>query len=160
MSLLLEEQDRLLDDIHSLILGKYVVQRCADPDLLSPAATDGDLVAKLAVGHRIEGARADAEPAVVANIPINVHDILFYCTRLHGAGKDNRAFCASFAEIAVVLRYHLADDADIVEIRLDAVVRAAADGDLEFVRQGDLAKALIKALVDFGRQSLCIDVAK
>jgi hypothetical protein len=70
------------------------------------------------------------------------------------------AWGASLAEIDVVLRHLLADDADIVQVRLDAVVRAATDGDLEFVRQGDLAKALIEALVDFSRESLRIDVAK
>ena len=84
----------------------------------------------------------------------------FYRTSLHGAGKDDRAFVASFAEIEVALRHLPADNADIVQVRLDAVIRATTDGDLEFVWQGDLAKALIEALVDLCRESLCIDVTK
>ena len=52
------------------------------------------------------------------------------------------------ALVEVLLRHALAVDTEVVEAGLDAVVRAAADGDLELVRQSDVVPADEELVVD------------
>lgn len=51
------------------------------------------------------------------------------------------------------------DDAQVVQIRLDAVIGAAADADFEFVGQGDVMIAQVEALVDLLAQIVSVDQA-
>ena len=127
--------------------------------MLSPAPAEGDFVADLSFGDGVEVALADAQAAVVADLPDDLHDPFLHGAGVHGAGGDHRALGAALAQGTVVLGHPLADDANIVEFRLGAVVGAAADGDLEFVGKDDLPVALVKTPVDFGGQLLGIDVA-
>ena len=62
---------------------------------------------------------------------------------IHNFGRADRTGCsyaalfASFAAAFVKVRDALTDDTEVVQIRLHAVVRAATDRDLEFVRKRD-----------------------
>ena len=76
---------------------------------------------------------------------------------MHGTALDDAALDAAAALVEVLLRHALAVDAEVVEAGLDAVVRAAADGDLELVRQPDVVPALIEALVDGTRERDRVD---
>lgn len=51
------------------------------------------------------------------------------------------------------------DDAQVVQIRLDAIIGAAADADFEFVGQGDVVIAQVEALVDLLAQIVSVDQA-
>ena len=73
------------------------------------------------------------------------------------AGDLNLTFLAAAAFLEVVRGNTLTDDAEVVEVGLYAVVRAAADRDLEFVGKGNVVVALIKTLVDFLAELVGLD---
>ena len=62
-----------------------------------------------------------------------------------GARGLDGAFLAAVAAVLVELWHELAYYADVVEVGLDAVVRASADRYLELVRQAHLTVALVEA---------------
>ena len=71
---------------------------------------------------------------------------------LNRAVVDNLADLASAALLIINLRYPLADNAKIVQIGFDTVVRAAADCDLELMRQLDIAITFKEPFVNLFRQ--------
>ena len=82
---------------------------------------------------------------------------IFYAGRAHRAGVFHLAFLAAPAFFQIHRRDSLAYDAQVVEIRLDAVVGAAAHGNFELMRQFDVCIPLIEALVNLLRERKCID---
>ena len=82
----------------------------------------------------MERTSSDAASAVVAHLLVPVKSALAQTACADGAGLFDLADLAAAAFGEVVRRHALADDAEVVQIGLDAVVRAAADGDLELVR--------------------------
>ena len=66
---------------------------------------------------------------------------------------------ASAAFLQIDLRHSLADDAQVIQIRLHAVVGTAAHRDLELVRQLDFTVSVIEPLMNLFRQGKCIDQA-
>ena len=58
-------------------------------------------------------------------------------------------YLASPAFLQVDLRHSLTDDPKIIQVRLYAVIRAAAHCDLKFMRQLDLTVTVVKPFMDF-----------
>lgn len=85
---------------------------------------------------------------MVAHLLVPVESALAQTACADGAGFFDLADLAAAAFGEVVRRHALADDAEVVQIGLDAVVRAAADGDLELVRQSDVVPADEELVVD------------
>lgn len=89
---------------------------------------------------------------MIAFFLITVKDAIHNFGRADRTGRSYAALFASFAAAFIKVRDTLADDAEIVQIRLDTVVRAATDRDLEFVRKRDAMVALVKTMVNLLRQ--------
>ena len=83
---------------------------------------------------------------------ITVKDTVHNFGRTDRTGCSYAALLAALAAAFIKVRDTLADDAEIVQIRLDTVVRAATDRDLEFVRKRDAMVALVKTMVNLLRQ--------
>ena len=75
-------------------------------------------------------------------------DTVYDFGRTDRTGCSYAALLAALAAAFIKVRDTLADDAKIVQIRLHAVVRAATDRDLEFVRKRDAMVALVKAMMN------------
>ena len=134
-ALVAEQGEGTLDDLeHFLLARKYVREHTALRSALAPAAADIDRVAALFLADNAERALADTASAVVAHLLVPVKSALAQTACADGAGLFDLADLAAAAFGEVVRRHALADDAEVVQIGLDAVVRAAADGDLELVR--------------------------
>ena len=67
---------------------------------------------------------------------------------MHRALLHNGTFLAGVAAVLVVFRHALAHYAEVVQPRLHAVVRAAADAYLELVRQLHAVPAEVELVVD------------
>ena len=65
------------------------------------------------------------------------------------AGFLNLAHLTAAALLQIYLRDPLADDAQVIQIRLDAVVWTAADCQLEFMRQNDIMITNIEQIMKF-----------
>ena len=157
-ALVAEQGEGTLDDLeHFLLARKYVREHTALRSALAPAAADIDRVAALFLADNAERALADTASAVVAHILVPVESALAQTACADGAGLFDLTDLAAAAFGEVVRRHALADDAKVVQIGLDAVVRAAADGDLELVRQPDVVPALVEALVDGTRKRDRVD---
>lgn len=96
---------------------------------------------------------------MVAGFAVDRHLAVSQSGRLNRAAALHLADLAAPAFIRMDFRHPLADDAEIVKIRLDTVVRAAADRDFELVRQLHIRVAVIETLVDFLRQRKGVDQA-
>ena len=70
----------------------------------------------------------------------------FGCT--DRTGCSYAALLAALAAAFIKVRDALTDDTEVVQIRLHAVVRAATDRNLEFVRKRDAMVALVKTMVN------------
>ena len=152
-----EEQDCLFDNIQSFFFGgEDLVEHLTAIDLLAPTAADGDLEAGNAILDNIEGAGVDAAAAVVADVGIDVDLAVYHLCDLDGAGSFNLADLAALALSEVSHGNALADDGDIVQVGLDAVIGAAADSDLELMRQSYAAIAKIEAFVDLFGQAVTV----
>ena len=79
---------------------------------------------------------------------IAVKDAVYDFGRTDRTGCSYAALLAALAAAFIKVRDTLADDAEIVQIRLDTVVRAAADCDLKFVRKRNVMVALVKTMVN------------
>lgn len=91
----------------------------------------------------------DALAAVRALLPVD-HQlaVLVLRCRVYRALRHHSALLTCVAAVLVVVRHALADDAEVVQPRLHAVVRAAADADLELVRQLHAVPAEVELVVD------------
>ena len=149
LALFAEEQDCLLDDLHHLFLrGKHRVQRFAVGIFLTPASADIDAVSILAGRHCLERAGTDAATAVVAQVRVNLQNAVHHLCCMDRTGVFHLADLTAAADVRLKTRDALTDHAQIVEVWLDAVVWAASDGNLEFVRQLDRFVAFIEAVVN------------
>ena len=79
--------------------------------------------------------------------------------RLYRALIHHCTLLAAAAVIRIILRHYLPHDAEVVETRLDAVVGAAADTDLELVRQLDVVPAFVECLMQIPSQRLSVNQA-
>lgn len=70
-------------------------------------------------------------------------------------GSDG-AFLTSVAGGLVKVRDALANDADVVQLRLDAVVGTSADGNLKFVREGGISISVEIFLLQFVCEGECV----
>ena len=148
LALLAEEQDGLLYSIEGLFLRReYLRERAARRGGLSPASAYIYLVSARSLRHRVEVAFSDAMAAVVAFVAVYLKHAVDELRRSDGARGLDGAFLAAVAAVLVELGHELAYYADVVEVWLDAVVRASADRYLELVRQAHLTVALVEALV-------------
>jgi hypothetical protein len=86
---------------------------------------------------------------VVARLGRNLDLAVNQRGNLNRTGILNLAVLAAFAFGKINLRYTLADDAKVVEIRLYTVVRTAAYRDLEFVRQGYVMVTGVEKIMQF-----------
>ena len=98
-------------------------------------------------------AGADAAAAVVADVPVNLQHTVLQLGRAHGADLNHAAFLAAVALVLVQAGDALADNPQVVQVRLDAVIGAAAHGDFELVGQPHATVALIEALMDLLAQT-------
>lgn len=123
---------------------------------LAPAAADVDLVAVGAFVKCMERALSDTASAVVAVLAVDNKLSVLDGGSLHRAGRLNLADLAAVAEIAVELRDSLADDTQVVEVWLYAVVGAAADRNFELMRKLYAGIAVVEDLVDLVGQRIGI----
>ena len=93
-------------------------------------------------------AGADAASAVVAELRINIQDAVLDLGGLHGTCRLHGTLFAAVALVFIELRDILADDTEVVQIRLHAVIGASADCDFELMRQSYCAVAFIETMVD------------
>ena len=143
------EEDGLLHHIQDLLLGgEELAQGGTLAHLLAPAAADADLPGRLAGTEGIEQALSGAAAAVVAEALVDDDLAVNHSSGLHGAAFSDPALAAAPALLQVHFLDPLADDAQIVQVGLDAVVGAAAGGDLELVGQLHAVIAQVEALMD------------
>ena len=98
--------------------------------------------------HRLKGAFAYAPSAVVTNAVVDDHLAVPDLRHLNGAGIFHLAHLTAAALLQIYLRDPLTDNTQVVQIRLDAVIGAAAYGDFKFMRQLHIMIAVIKSFVD------------
>ena len=155
----LEQQQALLHQSeHLLPIGDDHVQGPAHGGALAPAAADIDPVAGGLGLDGLEGTLGDAAAAAVALLRIDDRLAVHHLGHMDGAGLLTDL--AALAQLRVDQGDPLAHDAHVVQIRLDAVVGAAAHGDLEFVRQDHIVVAVVIQLVELFGQSLGVVQAK
>src|SRR5699024_5020011 len=155
-----EEEDGTLDQVHDLLLrGEQLGERAAVGHLLAPSAADIDLAAVYILLGHAEGALALAAAAAVAGGGVDRQDAVLKLRHLDRAGVLHLADLAAPALGEVEHRQTLADDAEVVEAGLDAVVRAAAHRDFELVGQGDAVVAFVEPLVDLFAEVKGVDQA-
>ena len=149
LALLPEQKNGLLNNIEGLLLiRKDLAQRTALGHLLAPAAANIDLIPIGTAVHGVKVALVNAPAAVVADALVDLRHAVAQRGRAHGAGLDHAALLAPVALVRVQVGDPLADNAQIVQIRLDAVVGTAAYGNLELVGQADRVVALVEPVVN------------
>ena len=105
----------------------------------------------------MEGTLALAASAVVAGVSGHVDLAVLEVCDLDGAAFFDLADLTAAALVIVDLDQTLTDDTEVVEVGFYTVVGAAADGDLEFVRQLDIVPAAVEALVDLLGEGVGVD---
>ena len=113
----------------------------------------------MAVRHCLERALGDTASTVIADVLVDLQHAVDHLRRADRAVVLYLANLAAAAEIRVKLRDALADDAQIVEVWFDTVVRASADRNLKLVRQLDALVALVEALVNLLGQIEAVEQA-
>ena len=103
-------------------------------NLLAPASANIDLIAVRTLVQRVERTLSNAAAAVVADLFIDLQLSVHNGGGLHRTGFLHLADLAAAADLAVKLRNPLANDTQIVQIGLHAVIGAAAHRDFEFIR--------------------------
>ena len=93
----------------------------------------------------LAGPLAGTASAVVADRGINAHLAVCPDSGCHGAGLLYAALAAATALVSRERRHPLTHNTQVIEVRLDAVIRAAADGDLKFMRQCNMTVAFIES---------------
>ena len=96
---------------------------------------------------------------MVAGIRIDGNLAVFQLGRVDGAVLLNLTFLAAPAFFGVRYRHPLTHHAQVVQVGLDAIIGAAAYGNLEFMGQGHIMIAHIEPLVDFLGKGIGIDQA-
>ena len=160
-ALVTEQKDAFFNECkHLFLIGADMIKCTSACHLLAPSTADGHAIAGGFFFDGAERAFADTSAAMVALIGIN-EDLAVDDTR-----KLDRArlFDLTNLTVAAFFSIHignaLADDADIVEIGLDAVVGTTADGDFEFMRELYVVIALIKTFVNFFTKAKSINKTK
>ena len=95
--------------------------------------------------------------APVTDIGINADLSVRELCRLHRAVKLNGTFFTATALFLIGSKDALTDNSDIVKVGLYAVIRTAADCDLELVRKHNITVTDIKPFVDFKAERICVD---
>ena len=156
-TLVTEQQNCLFDNIHNFFFtGENLGQRLAMGNLLAPAAANIDLKAVLIFLKCTEGALAGTTAAVVTCIGIDADLAVNDLSDLDGAGLHYLALLTATALGVVDHGNSLADDTQVVQAGLSAVIGTTADADLELVRQGDTVVADVELLVDLFGQTVGI----
>lgn len=159
-TLVTEQQNCLFDNIHNFFFtGENLGQRLAMGNLLAPAAANIDLKAVLIFLKCTEGALAGTTAAVVTCIGIDADLAVNDLSDLDGAGLHYLALLTATALGVVDHGNSLADDTQVVQAGLSAVIGTTADADLELVRQGDTVVADVELLVDLFGQTVGIGQA-
>src|SRR5699024_7184915 len=148
LPLLAVEQQRLLYQLHHLVLRVDAAYRRAQALRLAPDAAYVHRKAPLLLLDAVERPGPDALAAVRALLPVDDQvAVLVLARRVHRALRHDSALLTCVAAVLVVVRHALPDDAEVVQARLHAVVRAAADADLELVRQLHAVPAEVELVV-------------
>ena len=133
---------------HFFLAGEKFVQGASVGNFLAPSAADINSVPVGIFLRDAERTFSPAAPAAVAGIPIHFQHALFHFCHLHRAGGFHLAFSAAPALGIVKQRHSLADNAQIIQIRLHTVVGTAPHGNLKFMGQRHMMVSLVKTLVN------------
>ena len=146
--------------------GKHFLTICEDRiqitslgHLLTPTAADVDAVSVCTMLNRLKRADSDAAAAVITGIPVNDDFSIVNPSHVDGTIFFYLTYLTAPAFFQIRERYSLADDSQIIEIRLHTVIGAASHSDLKFVRKLYLGITVIKPLMDFLRQAKGVDKA-
>ncbi len=149
-SLIAEKQDRPFHRIQNFFFtDKQFIQRTAVGDLLSPSPADVNFIAVRIFLRNAKGTFPFATPAAVACFVVHLQHTFFHFRRLDRASCLHLAFFASAAFGKIKQRHSLPDNAQVIQIRLHTVVRAAPHSDLKFMRQSDIVVSFIETLMKF-----------
>ena len=158
LAFLAVEVDGALDYLEDLFLGfEELRKRATLRRSLAPSAAEADLVAVYVSRGDSEGTCALAASAMVAGVCVDRKLAVNELCRADRAGDLNLTFLAAAAFFKVVRGNTLTDYTEVVEVGLYAVVRTAADSDLEFVGKGNVVVTLIKTLVDLLAELVGLD---
>ena len=94
---------------------------------------------------------------MIARVRIDGNLSVLHLCDLDRACRFNLTDLAAAAKLEVRLRHPLPDDAEVVEIGLDAVVGTSAHRDLKLVGQFHMGVAVVEAFVDFLREGEGVD---
>ena len=159
-ALVAEEQDRLFHDLDDFLFRREDAgKRAAFRHLFAPSSADVDLIPVRSFVVGVERAFRDTAPAVVAHALVDDQFSVLDGCGVHGAGLFYLAHFTAAALGKIGFGNALSDHAQIVEVRLDAVVRAAAHRKLELVRQSDVVIPFIEELVQLFAERESIDQA-
>lgn len=160
LALLPIQQKRSFYHLKDLLLGVDFINHGTKALTLTPNTTDHNFISCFCFCHTIKITGIHTLTAVVAGIPIDLHDaILVQMGIFHGADLYDGALLAAIAVIGIIGRYPLAHNAEIIQTWLNTVVWAAADADFELVRQFDICPADVVFFVQLFGERLCIVVA-
>ncbi len=152
LALLPIQQKRSFYHLKDLLLCVDFINHGTKALTLTPNTTDHNFISCFCFCHTIKITGIHTLTAVVAGIPIDLHDaILVQMCIFHGADLYDGALLAAIAVIGIIGRYPLAHNAEIIQTWLNTVVWAAADADFELVRQFDIIPALVECFVQFTR---------
>ena len=152
LALLPIQQKRSFYHLKDLLLGVDFINHGTKALTLTPNTTDHNFISCFCFCHTIKITGIHALTAVVAGIPIDLHDaILVQMGIFHGADLYDGALLAAIAVIGIIGRYPLAHNAEIIQTWLNTVVWAAADADFELVGKFDIIPALVECFVQFTR---------
>ena len=156
-----EEEDGFFHNIQNFFLaGDDLAEHLTLIGTLAPTATDVDLVTGDEFIIAMEGALANAAATLVAESGIDGNFTVFYLCGFHRTESFDLALLTTLAEVGVELRNLCADNAQVIDVGLDTIMRTAAHGDLKFMRKLYGVIADVKALVDLFRKSKGVNQTK
>ena len=97
------------------------------------------------------------QAALLAALAVKFHLSIRYGIGMHRTRCHNGTFLTSAAFFLIDSGNALANNADIVQIRLYTVVRTSAYRNLELMRQHNAAVSFVEAMMDFFREIEGID---
>ena len=120
LALLPIQQKRSFYHLKDLLLGVDFINHGAKALTLTPNTTDHNFISCFCFCHTIKITGIHTLTAVVAGIPIDLHDaILVQMGIFHGADLYDGALLAAIAVIGIIGRYPLAHNAEIIQTWLN-----------------------------------------
>lgn len=157
-ALVAEEQDGFFHDLDDLFFGsENAGKSAAGRHLFAPSAADVNPVSVHSLVVGVERTLCDTPTAMVAHIGIDDQLTVFDGRRMHGASLFYLAHLTTAALGEIELRHALSDNAQVVEVGFDAVVRTPAHGNLEFMRKSNFVIPLVEKLMQLFAERKGID---